>query len=111
MEEIIQEKANFLTQNRTKLISNLQSVKYSLFKILVSDTKLEETDEYNKIISYLETKENNTNIVGNEIYLISSIASFLDRTPMNYDEKKNVKQKLYRYNSCYDMEKEEHIMI
>ncbi len=111
MEEIMSEKALFISKNKNKLINNLQMIHYLLFKILVSDKSLAELEEYNKILKYLKTKESNDEVVGNEIYLISTLASFLDRAPISFEEKKKTKQKLYRYNSYYNYEKESHIVI
>lgn len=98
MPEILKEKADFLKENKDVLIDNLGVIGYQLFLILDSDTKLNEMNEYSEIMKYIKNKKSNNYEIKDEISILYSLASYIDRTCADISVKEKHKNNIFRYS-------------
>ena len=105
MNEILKEKADFITENKNILIDNLSIVGYDLFSILCKDKKLEEIEEYDDLMEYIENKDSVMDYyIKDETTIINFLIYFVDKTCFDIKTKEKYKNNLYRYKSFFDKE-------
>lgn len=97
MEQIMQEKADFILNNKELILDNLSIVKIDLFNILIKDESLHKMEEYQNICEQFKNKRNITNEIRDELYIIYSLSSFLDRISISEEIKSNYRTNLFRY--------------
>ena len=105
MEEIMLQKAEFISNNRDKIISNLSSISYPLFKILSSNETLEDLEEYIYITNLLEEKQASVAVGKDERYILHAIIGYVDRFSSDMEEKEQARNDILRYNGVFEKAK------
>lgn len=109
MEEVMLEKAEFLSKYKNKIIDNITTVSYPLFKILASDEALSDIDDYNKVVEILQNKETEVLVYQDyskdEKYILHTILTFVDRVAIDYAEKEAARNSLVRYDKFFEKNK------
>lgn len=100
MSEIVEEKLEFINENKDLLIENLNLISYQLFLILNSDKALTEISAYQTLKSILENKEIRNSIQKDNSYLIHSLMDILNKVVMNEEEKRICMNRLSIYSDC-----------
>ena len=105
-QDIIMEKVDFLSDYKNIIVDNLSAVSYELYKVLVSNKKLDELKEYKKILKTLDNKEV-TNSVDekDEKYILETLLGFSDRVSTNIMEREKARKRLSRYNPYFEKNK------
>ena len=106
MEEILNEKAQFISKNKDSLVCNLSSICYSLFRVLISDKSLKELEDYDKLLKTIHEQKMNITTYKDENYILHTILSFIDKVAINMEEKEYARKNILRYSGLFCKEKE-----
>lgn len=109
MEEVMLEKAEFISKNKDKIINNITKVSYPLFKILASDKALEEIEDYEHVVKYLKNIETEILVCPDynrdEKYILETILSFVNKVAVDYNEREAARNSLTRYDKFFEPRK------
>ena len=109
MEEVMLEKAEFISKNKDKIINNITKVSYPLFKILASDEALEDMEDYARVVEYLKNIETEILVspeyTRDEKYILETILAFVNKVATDYNEKEAARNSLSRYDRFFDRKK------
>ena len=108
MEDVILEKALFISKNKDKIINNITKVSYPLFKILASDEALKDIEDYDKVVEMLKNIETEiliSNDTRDEKYIMETILAFVNKVTVDYEEREAARNSLNRYDKFFERKK------
>ena len=108
MEDVMLEKALFVSKNKDKIINNISKVSYPLFKILASDDALEDMEDYTKLVEILKNIETEILVCDNtrdEKFIIETILAFVNKVAIDFNEIEAARNSLTRYNRFFEKKK------
>ena len=95
-------KARLLSEYKEIIINNFETMSYPLFNILSSEEELELCDGYSEIINISKLKKPVYTGYKDELYILNTLSSFLDKTPLSNESKESARQKVLEYKSYFN---------